>query len=353
MPVQKLDLKSKSSPAPKPQPVLPIGTFTPSPILLDELTHRVIGQSEAIGEVVNIYRVWRAALHSPNRPIGSFVFLGPTGTGKTHLVESLAEVLHGSTSRRLRVDCGEFQMDHETAKLMGAPPGYLGHRETKPLLGQAQIDSVRSEACPISLVLFDEIEKASPALVRLLLGVLDRGVLRMGDASETLFNTCMVFMTSNLGAAEIQRKLSPEFGFASPTPQVSTALFQVTGAARRHFPPEFFNRVDKLVTFQPLSSASLERVLDLELGKVQDRINSALGSSAVILHTTADARAALLEEGTDQRYGARQLKRVIEQRITYPLAEMIENGLGSDPTVQLDHSSTGYHLITIGHSTTA
>src|ERR1700676_760101 len=156
-----------------------------------------------------------AELSADGRTAGVFLLLGPTGTGKTRTVEALAEVLHGSHKHLLKVDCGEFQMEHEVAKLIGAPPGYLGHRETQPLLTQQKLGAVTSEGCNLSLVLFDEIEKAAPSMTRLLLGVLDKAILRLGDNSTVNLEKSLVFLTSNLGAREMLREISPEFGFQS------------------------------------------------------------------------------------------------------------------------------------------
>jgi ATP-dependent Clp protease ATP-binding subunit ClpA len=162
--------------------------------------------------------MFQAGLAPEGRPVGVFLLLGPTGTGKTKTVEALAEILHGSSKNLLKVDCGEFQMEHEVAKLIGAPPGYLGHRETQPMLTQQKLNAVTSEKCELSLVLFDEIEKAAPSMTRLLLGVLDKGVLRLGDNSTVNFEKSLVFLTSNLGAREMMREINPEFGFQSVRP---------------------------------------------------------------------------------------------------------------------------------------
>src|SRR6202165_4739111 len=181
--------------------------------LLRQLQDRVIGQPQAMGQIVPYVQMHQAGLAPEGRPAGVFLLLGPTGTGKTRTVEALAEVLHGSEKHMLKVDCGEFQMEHEVAKLIGAPPGYLGHRETQPMLTQQKLNSVTSDRCGLSLVLFDEIEKAAPSMTRLLLGVLDKGVLRLGDNSSVNFEKSLVFLTSNLGAREMMKEINPHFGF--------------------------------------------------------------------------------------------------------------------------------------------
>src|SRR5579864_4929934 len=181
--------------------------------LLRELSSRVVGQRRAMAQIVPYVHMYQAGLAPEGRPVGVFLLLGPTGTGKTRTVEALAEALHGSEKSLLRVDCGEFQMEHEVAKLIGAPPGYLGHRETQPMLTQPKLAGVTSEASNLSLVLFDEIEKAAPSMTRLLLGVLDKAVLRLGDNTTVSFERSLIFLTSNLGAAAMSKELRPDFGF--------------------------------------------------------------------------------------------------------------------------------------------
>ena len=179
------------------------------------LSQKVVGQPAATRVIVPYIQMFQAGLAPEGRPVGVFLLLGPTGTGKTKTVEALAEVLHGSEKNLLKVDCGEFQMEHEVAKLIGAPPGYLGHRETQPMLTQQKLNAVTSDRCGLSLVLFDEIEKAAPSLTRLLLGVLDKGVLRLGDNSTVNFEKSLVFLTSNLGAREMMKEINPDFGFGA------------------------------------------------------------------------------------------------------------------------------------------
>src|SRR6516165_12308051 len=177
----------------------------PAEDLTSVLSSKVVGQPNVIDALVPCIEMFQAGLAPENRPVGVFLLLGPTGTGKTRTVEALAEALHGSPRNILKIDCGEFQMEHEVAKLIGAPPGYLGHRETQPMLTQQKLNAVTSEKCSLSLVLFDEIEKAAPSMTRLLLGVLDKGILRLGDNSTVNFEKSLVFLTSNLGAREMMR----------------------------------------------------------------------------------------------------------------------------------------------------
>ena len=174
-----------------------------------DLHKRIVGQDEPIQQIVNLYQTYLAGMASPSRPIGSFLFLGPTGTGKTRLVEAMAESLVGDGRAMIKVDCAEFQHSHEIAKLIGSPPGYLGHRETHPLLSQEVLDQYHTEKVKLSFVLFDEVEKASDALWNLLLGVLDKATLTLGDTRRVDFTQTMIFMTSNLGAGEMSSILRP------------------------------------------------------------------------------------------------------------------------------------------------
>ncbi|MGH9527430.1 MAG: AAA family ATPase, partial [Terriglobales bacterium] len=241
--------------------------------LYASLRQRIVGQDAVLAPLVDAYQTFLAGLQAQNRPVANFLFLGPTGSGKTHVVESLAAVLFENPRAVIKVDCAEFQHSHEIAKLIGSPPGYLGHRETHPVLTQEALSQFHTPDLPLSLVLFDEIEKASDALWQLLLGILDKATLTLGDNRRTSFAEAMIFMTSNLGATEMEHLLSPGLGFAPPAPDEAAARLAVvaTEAARRKFSPEFFNRLDSVVVFHPLDRAQLEKVLDLELEQVRER----------------------------------------------------------------------------------
>lgn len=294
----------------------------------------VIGQSDAIEQIVNIYQLYLTSMTAPGRPIGNFLFLGPTGSGKTRIVEATAEGLVGNPRAVIKIDCAEFQHSHEIAKLIGSPPGYLGHRETHPLLSQEVLGLHHTEACKISFVLFDEIEKASDALWNLLLGILDKATLTLGDNRRVDFSRAMIFMTSNLGAAEMNSLLSPKLGFNALAPSEAakprlidekmTNKIAKTGmdAARRKFTPEFVNRLDKIVVFKPLGDGELRRILDIELSFVQQRVW--LNSDTQFVFTiTEPAKEYLLKEGTDMKYGARHLKRAIERLVVQPMSNLI------------------------------
>jgi len=292
------------------------------------LRHRVVGQERAVRTLASIFQVFQAGMTSPNRPLGTMLFLGPTGSGKTHVVEAAAEVLFGDRNAVIKIDCAEFQHSHEIAKLIGSPPGYLGHRETQALLTQENLNKYWTNENPITLVLFDEIEKASDSLWQLLLGVLDKATLTLGDNRCVDFSHTIIFMTSNLGAREMTRLVDGSIGFA-PTesdhlmPSELDQKIYRTGidAARRKFSPEFMNRVDKVVVFRGLGDEELRRIVELELSAVQQRIDES-ASETFTVTTTPAAREFLLAEGTDYRYGARHLKRAIERFVVQPLANL-------------------------------
>ena len=294
------------------------------------LASRLVGQTAAIDAIVPCVQMYQAGLSPSCRPAGVFLLLGPSGTGKTRTVEALSAALHGNESSALRIDCGEFQMEHEVAKLIGAPPGYLGHKETQPLLTQANIDAVASEKSNLSLILFDEIEKAAPSLHRLLLGVLDKGTLRLGDNSVANFERSLIFFTSNLGSSEMMSEIAPEFGFqsvnAAGTEESNRKLDKIGRlAVRRRFSPEFVNRIDAVVTYHPLDQETLDAILTHQLLELNLHIRSRLGLAAFRVEVTNETRAFLLEKGTSVRYGARELKRTIHQHITQPVAAMVVN----------------------------
>lgn len=298
--------------------------------LEQSLRRLIVGQDEAIQAIMGSYQMHLSGLNAPGRPIANLLFLGPTGSGKTRIVEAMAECLLGNPQAVVKVDCGEFQHSHEIAKLIGSPPGYLGHRETRPLLSQEALNQYLTDNVKISFVLFDEIEKASDALWSLLLGVLDKGTLTLGDNRRVDFSRAMIFMTSNLGAAEMSALLSPTLGFAVHAQACGTTE-QLQGkitrsaeeAARRKFTPEFINRLDKIVTFKPLGADQLRQILDIELRMVQERIFHAGPERSFVFTASNPAKDLLLAEGTDAKYGARHLKRAIDRLLVQPISNLI------------------------------
>jgi ATP-dependent Clp protease ATP-binding subunit ClpA len=298
------------------------------PNLAALLAKRVVGQPAAMTGIVPYVQMFQAGLSPESRPAGVFLLLGPSGTGKTRTVEALAEVLHGSDKNVLRVDCGEFQMEHEVAKLIGAPPGYLGHRETQPLLTQQKLNAVASERSNLSIVLFDEIEKAATSMSRLLLAVLDKASLRLGDNTQVNFERSLIFLTSNLGAREMATFLKPSFGFAAgpakSQEEVAGKLHSIgLAAVRKRFAPEFVNRVDAVLTYQPLSRETLDGILEIQLAEIQKHIHRRLGSKAFSIDVTKTARRFLLDLGTSPESGARELKRTLHRQIVHRLGTMV------------------------------
>jgi ATP-dependent Clp protease ATP-binding subunit ClpA len=301
--------------------------------LEETLRRLVIGQDEAVEQIVNIYQMYLAGMNPPGRPIGNFLFLGPTGSGKTRAVEATAEALLSTPKAVVKIDCAEFQHSHEIAKLIGSPPGYLGHRETHPLLSQDALNHHQTESVKLSFVLFDEIEKASDALWNLLLGILDKASLTLGDNKKVDFARALIFMTSNLGATEMNSLLDSKLGFAAamrekvdPRSEKMDKKITRSGveAAKRKFTPEFMNRIDKIVVFKPLAEPELRKILDLELHFVQQRVFAASnGERSFVFTLTNPAKDFLLVEGTDSKYGARHLKRAIERFLVQPLSNLI------------------------------
>jgi len=291
------------------------------------LRSKIVGQDEGVQALVELFQVFTAGLNSPGRPVGNLLFLGPTGSGKTRIVEAAAEILLGSPRAIIKIDCAEFQHSHEIAKLIGSPPGYLGHRETHPLITQEALAAHHTDKLKLSFLLFDEIEKASDALWQLLLGMLDKATLTLGDNRRVDLSQTVIFMTSNLGAGEITELMDGGYGFIKSDDKPKTNLDQkvertAVEAAKRKFSPEFMNRLDKLVVFHSLKREQLEQVLEIELGMVQKRVLDA-ANGKFLFHVTDAGRDFLFQEGTDQRYGARHLKRAIERYVVYPLANLL------------------------------
>jgi ATP-dependent Clp protease ATP-binding subunit ClpB len=316
-------------------PLDPAKTGRDAVSLEGNLRRMIVGQDEAIQQIVNIYQMNLTGMSAPGRPIGNFLFLGPTGSGKTRIVEATAEALLKNPRAVIKIDCAEFQHSHEIAKLIGSPPGYLGHRETHPLLSQEVLNQYHTDTIKLSFVLFDEIEKASDALWNLLLGIMDKATLTLGDNRKVDFSRAMIFMTSNLGASEMSALMSPRLGFHAAVARENAANGTVdqdmggklarsgVEAARRKFTPEFMNRLDKIVTFQPLGSGELKKILDIELNLVQQRIFNTSNDRAFVFTVSDSSKDFLLEEGTDLKYGARHLKRAIERLLVQPMANLI------------------------------
>jgi ATP-dependent Clp protease ATP-binding subunit ClpB len=312
------------------------------------LRQRVVGQDRAVRRLARVFQVYKSGLAAPGRPIVNLLLLGPTGSGKTRLVEAAAEVLFGDPRALVKIDCAEFQHSHEIAKLIGSPPGYLGHRETQPMITQEVLEQHHTEKVKVSLVLFDEIEKASDALWQLLLGILDKGTLTLGDNRRVDFSHSLVFLTSNLGSHEMAKLMTGGLGYAATPPDDDEEMDQkiyrtAMEAARRKFSPEFMNRIDKVIVFRTLKREHLEKILDIELAQVQQRIMSSAVSRQFVFNCMPSARDFLLEEGTDSKFGARHLKRSIERHLVFPLSNLLATGqidLGDLVTINYDPQST-------------
>jgi ATP-dependent Clp protease ATP-binding subunit ClpB len=307
------------------------------------LRRRVVGQDRAIRQLARIYQVYLAGLSAPGRPLANLLLLGPTGSGKTRLVEAAAEALFGDARAVVKIDCAEFQHGHEISKLVGSPPGYLGHRETHPLITQEKLEQHYTEKVQVSLVLFDEIEKASDAVWQLLLGILDKATLTLGDNRQVDFSQSLIFLTSNLGSQEMTKLASGGLGYTSgprhDDEEVDQKIYRAAmEAARRKFSPEFMNRIDKVLVFRSLKGEHLEKILDIELGRVQERIVSSAVSRQFVFNCTPSARQFLLQEGTDSTFGARHLKRSVERHLVFPLSNLLATGqIELGDLVTIDH----------------
>lgn len=317
-----------------------------------KLRNLLIGQERGVNRMADLFQVYKAGLNVRGKPIGNLLLLGPTGTGKTRLVEATASALYGDEQSFVKIDCGEFQHSHEIAKLIGSPPGYLGHRETSPMLTQETIDRFHNDYLKLSLLLFDEIEKASDALWKLLLGVLDKATLTLGDNRRVDFSKCIIVMTSNLGGGEISRMMmGGGLGFSSRknyfSDETDRAIYKTAlDSAKRKFSPEFINRIDKMIVFRPLKPEHLESILDIELGIVQRRILESQNGTKFVFRCSSSAREFLLKKGTNPQYGARPLKRVIESSLVFPFANLATTRqIAPGDVVNVDYSPDKERLV--------
>jgi len=291
-------------------------------------------------------------MNTPGRPLANLLFLGPTGSGKTRIVEAAAEILFGNPKAFIKIDCAEFQHSHEIAKIIGSPPGYIGHRETPPMLTQEVINQYQIDRMRFSFILFDEIEKANEALWRLLLGILDKATLTLGDNRKTDLSRCVIFMTSNFGAFEMAKMLEHGIGFTSElgrksiSPELNDKMARVAvDVAKRKFSPEFMNRIDDIVVLRTLSRSDLAEILDIELEVVQNRIYSLQASKVFKFKCSQEAKNFLLLEGLDPKYGARHIKRAIERHLTLPISSLMATGqINLGDHVEVGLAATGNKL---------
>ena len=298
-----------------------------------QLHTRVVGQEEAIKVVSDAMRRSRAGLSDPNRPTGSFLFLGPTGVGKTELCKALAEFMFDSSDAMIRIDMSEFMEKHSVARLIGAPPGYVGYEE-----GGYLTEAVRRR--PYSLILLDEVEKAHGDVFNILLQVLDDGRLTDGQGRTVDFRNTVIVMTSNLGSHQIQ-DMSDNAGADVDSAEAYTQMkAAVMGVVQAHFRPEFINRLDDIVVFHPLDKGQIKQIARIQLRGLEKR----LGERGIGIELSDKALELLGNVGFDPVYGARPLKRAIQQQLENPLAQQIlSGGFGSGDTVHVD--AEGGHLV--------
>jgi ATP-dependent Clp protease ATP-binding subunit ClpC len=297
------------------------------------LHERVIGQEAAIEALSDAIRRARAGLKDPRRPIGSFIFLGPTGVGKTELAKALAEFMFDDEDAIVRLDMSEYQERHTVSRLIGAPPGYVGYDE-----GGGLTEAVRRR--PYRVILFDEIEKAHPDVFNTLLQILDDGRLTDGQGRTVDFRNTVVIMTSNLGTGEKGKTIGLQLGKRTTSEGDRQRLEEnVLRALREHFRPEFLNRIDEVIVFEPLTETELSRIIDLMVADVRERLQE----RGIDLTLTEAARAALVTEGYDPAYGARPLRRVIQRRVENAISKRVLAGeFGEGDTVLVDHSAGGF-----------
>jgi ATP-dependent Clp protease ATP-binding subunit ClpB len=300
----------------------------------ERLHQRVVGQEEAITAVANAVRRSRSGLQDPRRPIGSFIFLGPTGVGKTELGRALAEFLFDDEAAMVRLDMSEYQERHTVARLIGAPPGYVGYEE-----GGQLTEAVRRR--PYAVVLFDEIEKAHAEVFNVLLQILDDGRLTDGKGRTVNFKNTVIIMTSNVGS-QWMGSLGDQ--------DTESVREQVLGALRERFRPEFLNRIDEIILFHALRREQIAQIVEIQLGYLV----TLLAARQMTLRATPAARAALAEEGYDPNYGARPLKRTIQRRVQDPLAlRLLQGDFREGDTIEVDFSGDEYTFRRIGEEVRA
>jgi ATP-dependent Clp protease ATP-binding subunit ClpB len=294
--------------------------------LEQELARRVIGQEQAVTAVANAVRRSRAGLGDPNRPTGSFIFLGPTGVGKTETARALAEFLFDDERAMVRLDMSEYMEKHAVARMIGAPPGYIGYEE-----GGQLTEAVRRR--PYSVILFDEIEKAHPDVFNVLLQILDDGRLTDSQGRVVDFRNAVIIMTSNIGSQYIV-----DAGAAS----WDRVEERVRDELRNHFRPEFLNRVDDIIVFRPLSRADLAQIVDLQLA----RLEQLMAQRNLRLEVTPQARELLAEQGYDPVYGARPLKRVIQRELQNRIAlDLLEGNFNEGDTIRVERDGQNLTLV--------
>jgi len=299
------------------------GDFTQE--LRTKLYNKIIGQTEPIEIICEYYQLYKTKLIPTNRPIANLLMIGPTGTGKTRVVEAFAESVFGSDKAFIKIDCGEFQHSHEISKLVGSPPGYLGHRETHPIFSEEKIKQHQTEQNKFTIVLFDEIEKSSDALWNLLLGILDKGTLTLGDNKQVDMSSCFIIMTSNIGAQKLaQLKKKRDLGFTQTDKlnSVSDMRNFSISEVKKKFTPEFINRLDRMIYFRELNHDDYIKILNIELALLQDLIMYKTKQN-IFIEFTDKSKEYILAKGISKEYGARDLKRIIDRSVKISLSNLI------------------------------
>jgi ATP-dependent Clp protease ATP-binding subunit ClpA len=316
--------------------------------LRSTLEANLIGQEQFIAPVLNAVTRYTNNLHWSPRPVGSYMLMGPTGVGKSRACEVVAEALNGDAKKMVTIHCAEFQLSHEVAKILGAPPGYLGHRESPPRLSQEALKAARADDRNLAVVLFDEIEKAHPDLFKLCLGILEKGTLTMGDNKVDDFQRTMVFFTTNLGA-KVKRKGS--IAFEQPPALRAEA---VPTALKGFFSPEFLNRIDKFLVFNDLRREDLARIIGIYVKEANDQFATRVqGSTLLRLVVSSGAEDLLIDLGYSNEFGARELRRVWERDVLTPLASYVGECAGSTrewPVLRLDSAGGNFEFTPLSMS---
>jgi ATP-dependent Clp protease ATP-binding subunit ClpB len=293
-----------------------------------KLQAKIVGQDEALDKLSEIVQTYKAGFHQKGKPLANVIFLGPSGSGKTHCVETLSHILFGKKKAFFKMDMGEFQNGSTVATLVGSPPGYLGFKESSPYISQEKLDKFQTSEYPVNIMLLDEIEKACDPIFQLLLGILDKATLTTSTGEIIDFSNTIIFMTSNLGSESIVNADKQGIGFTHNVAKKLDSQIKKTAlkALEKKFSPEFVNRLDHSVVFNVLSEDSIRQILDLELLEVKQRIFTSKPHTKFTFTCTDKAKDFLLAEGYSPRYGARELKRVINKHITNPLASLMMSG---------------------------
>ena len=292
------------------------------------LQSKVIGQEEALNLTSNVIQTYKAGFNNKSKPLAVSLFLGPTGTGKTRTIEALAETLFGSEKAFFKIDCGEFQNSSSVSTLLGAAPGYIGHKSGEPFISQAKLDKYKTKDYPINILLLDEIEKAHESVLQLFLGVLDKATLKTNTGEVIDFSHTIIFMTSNLGAEGITNADKIALGFDGRMDKKKTIQIHkaATVAAEKFFKPEFMNRIDHTVVFNSLTYESIQQILALELQFVRKTIFTSNSHIKFTFICTPAVDEFLLSKGYSEKFGARKLKREIGKLVTDKLASLMMSG---------------------------